>query len=106
MALSDRLRAFAGAMGNRLQRFSVQPHRVPNIGSPTPTLYAPQPKALEIVNNKEAMFGSIATGAGPTVTRVSSYPATALDPTKIVSVFSDADKGIVYRYAELAHQVW
>lgn len=106
MAFSDRLRELAGRVGVRLQAFGrVAPPIVPGVGLQAPIPIQPNPRAVQIVNSREALEGSVAVHAGPTLTRYSSYPATALDPTKIASIFSDADRGIVYRYGELCLQI-
>lgn len=86
--------------------FNRTPPRVPDVGIRTPIPFPVTEKAKAIANSTEALFGSLSVGAGPTITRYSSYPATALDPTKIVSIFNDADKGVgIYRYGEFCAQV-
>src|SRR5579871_4703275 len=105
MALSDRIRRFAGRAGSALVGFSRAAPRVPGVGMPPQTGYVADPKQAAKANAFDALFGRITYGAGPTLTRYSTYPATGLNPATIYAILQEADKGIVYRFADLCEQV-
>lgn len=98
MAWTDGLKRFA-------RRFSRVPPKVPDIGLQAPVIYPATPHGLDVIYSREALFGQISHSAGPSLTRYGSYPATALDPMKVYSIFQDADRGVVLRYGEACMQI-
>jgi len=53
-----------------------------------------------------ALRGQIAHAPGPLPTRLSTYPATSLDPLKIDRIFRAADLGVaIYEYGDLCKQM-
>lgn len=106
MAIGDRLRGVADAVRARVRAFSVEvPRRFPGVGLQQP-LYPPtNPRTEEKIAGRDALEARITIGAGPMLDRYSTYPATALDPLKIEAILKAADLGVVYRYADMCHQV-
>jgi phage gp29-like protein len=57
-------------------------------------------------NREDVMTGRVAVDAGPYSDRISMYPASNLDPSKIDRIFRSADLGVaIYQYAELCKQM-
>lgn len=116
MALSDRLRSVAGRAAVaamraalRLHRFStssVPPPSMPGVGLPESPYPLTNPRTAARVSAPDALDVRIATRAGPMPTRVSAYPASRLDPSKIDRIFKSADLGIaLWDYGDLCKQM-
>jgi phage gp29-like protein len=102
---ADLLRA--GRAGSALHRFSSGEGAPRDLGvglqgGAFPTI---NEDTYRRVSTRDALAGRIAGDAGPNRTRVSTYPGTALSPGRIRELLEEADRGIVYRYADLYHQL-
>lgn len=77
------------------------------LGQQGPTTPLPNYALTERVSSgsPEALIANVSVGAGPLLTRVSSHPATNLNPGKIRSIFDEADLGICYNYGDFAYEV-
>ena len=63
------------------------------------------PKTVDAVNSLDALFGRTTYGAGPGLTRYSTYPADAIDPQKVQAIFKQANNGYPRLQAELYEQL-
>ena len=81
----------------------AQPPRIaPEIGIPASAPFWVSDKAMEIAASPEALYGSLAAGAGPTYDRYLTYAANQLDPNQIDTIFRQADRGqYLVQYGDL-----
>lgn len=104
MGILDRARAFADRGRASFQRFTAPV--VPGVGLIAPRQYADSNREItRIIRSPEALLGSIATGAGPSLTAMSSYPADGIDPVQVVAIFRQADRGYPRLQSELYEQL-
>jgi phage gp29-like protein len=105
-SFSERARVAANHMRAAIRAFSsVVPPRLPGLGLQEPNYPLTNPRAEARASGRDALEARITYGAGPTLDRWSSHPATKLDPLKIESILKQAQLGVVYRYVELGHEV-
>lgn len=106
LTFAQRVRLAAERVRARVQAFSTAvPPRLPGVGLQEPNYPLTNRAAEERVAGRDALETRISYGAGPTLDRWSSHPATKLDPIKIETILRQAQLGVVYRYVEMCHEV-
>jgi phage gp29-like protein len=110
MALLDPLRRAVGRTAARLQRFAAggTAPAFPGVGIQNPTFPTRNVRTEQRLESarEDVLEGRIAVNAGPYSDRVSTYPGSHLDPTKIDRIFRSADFGVaIYEYADLCAQM-
>lgn len=78
---------------------------IEELGYQGPTSPLVSDKTQVRIAQPDALMGLVAANAGPNRTRVSTYPATNLNPGKIRSILEEADRGVVYNYGDFAYQM-
>lgn len=81
------------------------PKRVEGVGLPSVPKRNVDKRVQAQANSPDALRGWLSGGAGPMLTRTSTYPATALNPAKIYDILIELDRGITYRFADMSQQV-
>lgn len=78
---------------------------VEDLGYRGPSFPIPDEKTQARIAQPDALTGWVAGHAGPNRTRISTYPASNLNPGKIRSILEEADRGVVYNYGDFAYQI-
>lgn len=92
-------------LGRAMRFGTAKNKRLPNVGIQRVEFPHSDEKTTALISSRDAFEAQVTAGAGPTIDRHSTYPATSLDPEKIESVMREATLGIVYRYADLCEQI-
>lgn len=96
-------------LGDRIRRlFGRMPDQIPGIGQQnayTNAGYKIAEEAKRVANSPDALLGRLSYTAGPILTRYSTYPGTGLNPATLLSIFQEADLGIMIRKSDLDEQI-
>src|SRR5579885_685355 len=102
---SDRLRGLAGSVGKRLVSMSVTSPTAPGFEPTSPDHADRDEQRTRLLRTPEALFGRVSFGAGPQLTRYSSYPGAGVTPEQIWNLQLLRNNGYPQLWTELVEDV-
>lgn len=106
-AVRERAQSLAANAAQRLSAFAYSPPPVPGAGSPYAAQRLSRDEASQkLAESKEARYGRLTYGAGPSPARYSSHPATGLTPERVYNAFMQAETtGLCLTKADMTLQI-